>query len=340
MAGVSSSTVSRALSGSNLVNPETRQRIQEVASRYNYTVNRLAMELRSGTNNTIAVVVPYEDHCRQTFADPFFHAMIGALADALTERGYEMLLMRLEANRIDSIAALVDSGRVAGVILIGQWRQHDELNALASRSIPFVVWGAHLEGQRYCSIGGDNLIGGRLAGEHLIAQGRRHPVFLGDRDLPEVALRYTGFHQALRKASIALPRSRSITVSFLPQDGRQATLDLIASGEPVDAIFASSDVLAMAAIGALRENDLRVPDDVSVVGYDDVGMAAHFSPPLTTIRQPIDAGGPLIIDTLAGLIAGRPVEDVPMLPTALVVRGSSVVPPDTAPVRQRRKSRS
>jgi DNA-binding LacI/PurR family transcriptional regulator len=150
MAGVSSSTVSRALSGSNLVNPETRQRIQEVASRYNYTVNRLAMELRSGTNNTIAVVVPYEDHCRQTFADPFFHAMIGALADASTERGYEMLLMRLEANRIDSIAALVDSGRVAGVILIGQWRQHDELNALASRSIPFVVWGAHLEGQRYC----------------------------------------------------------------------------------------------------------------------------------------------------------------------------------------------
>ena len=94
LAGVSTSTVSRALKGSTLVNDETRERIAQIASQFNYTVNQLAMNLRSGTNRTIAVVVPYEKDRRQNFSDPFLHGMIGALADVLTERDYDMLLVR------------------------------------------------------------------------------------------------------------------------------------------------------------------------------------------------------------------------------------------------------
>ncbi|MET4675169.1 MULTISPECIES: LacI family DNA-binding transcriptional regulator [unclassified Luteibacter] len=323
LSGVSKSTVSRALAGSALISEETRERVREVASRFKYTINRMAVELRSGTNRTIAVVVPYEDHCRQTFADPFFHAMIGSLADALTERGLEMLLTRVPADHIDSIAAIVDGGRAAGVILIGQWRQHEALNELAARSVPFVVWGAHLPGQQYCSIGGDNRLGGRLAGEHLVAKGRTQAIFLGDRELPEVALRLKGFTEALKAGGASLGARRIKATSFLPDSGREVMQAVMKEGHAIDAIFASSDLLAMTAVGVLHEHGISVPGDVSVVGYDDVGISAHFNPPLTTVRQPIHAGGVALVDALTRLIAGEAVADEPMLPTELVARASS-----------------
>ena len=324
LAGVSASTVSRALSGSTLVNEATRQRVQEVAKQFNYTVNRLAMELRSGTNNTIAVVVPYESGNRQTFADPFFHAMIGSLADALTERGFEMLLMRLEADRVENVAGLVDAGRAAGVILIGQWRQHDKLNALADRKLPFVVWGGHIDGQRYCTIGGDNVAGGRLAARHLLALQRRHIVFLGDRGLPEVAQRYKGFASALRSAGLRPSAALTLSVPFLPAAGRAAISGLLDRGQTFDAVFACSDLLAMATLGVLRERGIETPSAVAVIGYDDVELAAHFSPPLSTIRQPIARGAEVMVDTLVQLLGGAGQVDMPMLDTELVVRASTV----------------
>lgn len=325
LAGVSASTVSRALSGSTLVNEATRTRVQEVARQFNYTVNRLAMELRSGTNNTIAVVVPYETGNRQTFADPFFHAMIGCLADALTERGFEMLLMRLEADRVENVAAVIDAGRAAGVILIGQWRQHDKLNAMGDRKLPFVVWGAHMPSQRYGTIGGDNVAGGRLAAQHLLDLGRQRIAFLGDRGLPEVAQRYKGFTAALRAAGLRQSAALTLSVPFLPAQGRAAIAGLLDGGEAFDAVFACSDLLAMAALGVLRERGIATPEDVAVIGYDDVEMAAHFSPPLSTIRQPIGPGAEAMVDALVQLLGGAEQVDMPMLDTELVVRASTVI---------------
>jgi DNA-binding LacI/PurR family transcriptional regulator len=323
LAGVSTSTVSRALKGSKLVNEETRERIAQIASQFNYTVNQLAMNLRSGTNRTIAVVVPYEKNRRQNFSDPFLHGMIGALADVLTERDYEMLLVRMDAEQLPTLGTLVDGGRTAGIILVGQWHHHDQLNAMADRKLPLVVWGAQLPDQRYSCVGGQNAMGGRLVGEHLLAQGCRTIAFLGDRDLPEVAQRYRGFTAALRKQGIKHDPALRKDVPFLAPDARRATLAWIDDGIAFDALFAASDLLAMAAIGALRERGLDVPKHVLVVGYDDVDFAAHFHPSLTTVRQPFQLGAEAMVDALLDLLESASAPRGHELPTQLIVRESS-----------------
>ncbi len=322
LAGVSTSTVSRALQGSDLVSARTRERIQALAREHNYTVNSAATSLRSGINRTIAVVVPYEPDARQSFADPFFHGMIGSLADALTERGYEMLLVRLDAGHLDDAATLVDAGRVGGVILIGQWRHHDQLNAMAARQVPLVVWGAKLPHQRYAVVGGDNVHGGELVGEHLLTQGCRRILFLGDRDMPEVAQRYRGFLTAHRRHGVKRPAALDIGVPFLPGAGGEAVRSALARGVDFDAVFATSDLLAMSAIAALRENGRSVPGEVPVVGYDDVELAAHFSPPLSSVSQPLNEGGRLLVKALIDQLQGG-TPDMHILPARLVVRASS-----------------
>jgi len=323
LAGVSISTVSRALQGSTLVNRETRARIEELAAQFNYTVNQVATNLRSGTSRTIAVVVPYEAQRRQNFSDPFLLGMVGGLADVLTARDYDMLLVRVEAEQLGTISALVHGGRALGVILIGQWHRHDELNALAGRGLPLVVWGAHLPNQRYCCVGGRNTLGGRLAGEHLVDQGCRRIVFLGDRGLPEVAQRYRGFAAALKARGTAHDPSLRRDIPFLAPAARQAMLDLLDAGVAFDGVFAASDLLAMAAIGALRERGRDVPQDALVVGYDDVDFAAHFHPALTTVRQSFQAGAEAMVDALVDLLGPARSSRGRELETSLIVREST-----------------
>ena len=145
----------------------------ELARSLNYTINLGAKNLRSGHNSTIAVVIPYNPQNRQSISDPFFLAMLGSLADALTDKQYDLLLSRVDSDHLDNIAALYDSGRVGGIIMIGQWGHHDQLNDLARRQLPFVAWGAQLPQQLYCSVGSDNQSGGQLATEHLISLGHK-----------------------------------------------------------------------------------------------------------------------------------------------------------------------
>jgi DNA-binding LacI/PurR family transcriptional regulator len=323
LAGVSTSTVSRALSGSSLINPQTRERIQALARKFDYTINTVATNLRSGVKRTVAVIVPYERTSRQSFNDPFLHGIIGSLADALTERGYDMLLSRLDADRLDMAAAMIDGGRAAGLILIGQWRHHEQLNAMALRGLPLVVWGARLPQQHYVVVGGDNVRGGELVAEHLLALGRRNIVFLGDTGLPEVAQRYRGFASVLKKKALPMLARQRSTTSFLAESGRAAMLDLIRVNPNLDAVFASSDLLAVASIGALRESGRRVPHDVAVVGYDDVELAAYFNPSITTVRQPIADGGRVMVDTLLAVLNGQGSVSPAALETQLIVRESS-----------------
>ncbi len=322
LAGVSTSTVSRALSGSKLVNDETRTRILELARSLKYSINIGAQNLRLKQNRTVGVVVPYDSRTRQHLSDPFFLSMLGSLADALTEQGFDMLLSRVDAETLDAAAQPFDSGRVIGVILIGQWRHHEQLNQLAARHVPIVVWGAQLPQQLYCTIGGDNAAGGRLATGHLLAGGRRHVAFLGDTKLPEVAQRHEGYRAALAAAGVAADERLQVPASFLPQGGAEAVDELLRRGAPFDALFACSDLLAMTAINALRGHGLRVPEDVAVVGYDDIELSSYFHPPLSTVRQPIRAAGRALVAALLALVDGEPAPSR-QLATELVVRATS-----------------
>lgn len=322
LAGVSVATVSRALNGSPLISAQTRQRVDELARSLNYSINVSAKNLRLKQNRTIAVVVPYDTASRQHVSDPFFLSMVGSLADALTDRGFDMLLSRVDAEHLDSAANLINSGMAIGVILIGQWRHHDQLNLLAAQRLPVVVWGTQMPQQIYCTVGGENVTGGMLATEHLLSMGHRRIAFLGDVALPEVTHRYQGYEQAHAARGLAVDPALLVQVPFDADKARSGITRLCKSRIGFDAVFACSDVLASAATQALATVGLRVPDDVGVVGYDDIEWASHANPPLTTVRQPIARAGVELVDVLLRTIDG---EQVPprALPVELIVRAST-----------------
>lgn len=322
LAGVSVSTVSRALNGSSLVNDETRARVAELARSLNYSINLGAQNLRLQKNRTVAVVLPYEASSRQHISDPFFLALIGSIADALTDQGYDMLLSRVDAEHLDLAAQFYDSGKAIAVLMIGQWRHHDQLNALAARQLPLVVWGGALPQQLYCSVGGDNRAGGLQATRHLLSLGRRRLAFLGDAQLPEVWLRREGYQQGLAEAGLSLDAALELALPFEPVGARAVLERWLPQAPDLDAVVACSDLLALQAIQVLRALGRRVPEDVAVVGYDDMPLAAYCEPPLTTVHQPVAEAGVELVAALAAQLRGERAASR-TLNVELVVRRSS-----------------
>ncbi|WP_247660850.1 LacI family DNA-binding transcriptional regulator [Ideonella alba] len=322
LAGVSVSTVSRALAGSSLVNEATRLRVAELARSLNYTINVGAQNLRLKQNRTIAVVVPYDPATRQHLSDPFFLSLIGSLADALTDRGYEMLVSRVDVNRLDLAAQSYEAGRAAGIVLVGQWHHHEQLNELAVRGVPLVVWGAQLPGQAYATVGSDNVAGGQQMTRHLIERGARRIAFMGDTALEEIGQRHRGYLQALAEARLQADPALTRQVPFETAAIEHAVETLLADGTDFDALFCASDLMAMTAIGALQRLGRRVPQQLRVGGYDDIALAAHYHPSLTTVRQPIEAAGEQLVAALLEQLDGaRPASR--QLLTELVLRDSS-----------------
>ena len=325
LAGVSTSTVSRALADSPLVNAETRARVTELARSLNYSINIGAQNLRLKQNRSIAVIVPSDPITHESLSEPFFLSLLGSLADAVTATGHDMLVTRIDADHLDQAAQPWRTGRASGVVLVGQWHHHDQLNAMAVQGVPFVVWGAQLPQQLYTTIGSDNIGGGELATSHLIGQGAKRILFLGDADLPEIGQRMQGWRLAHERASLSIDPRLERPVPFVTEAIQSEVRSLVKHKLAFDAVFASSDLMAMTVISTLRSLGRDVPRDVLVVGYDDIALAEHFAPPLTTVRQPVGEAGALLIDALLRQLDGERVGSR-LLRTELVVRGSSVRP--------------
>lgn len=314
-------TVSRALSGSGLLSEATRKRIRALAEEHDYRPNMVARNLRNRRTGAIGVVLPLGHEAGQHVSDPFFMTLIGYLADALTERGYDLLLSRVIPKDDNWLRTIARSGRVDGVIVIGQSNQAHVLDDVAKDFTPMVVWGAKLEGARHCSVGSDNRMSGELAARHLIGTGCKRIAFFGDPSAPEFTQRLEGCDHAVRAAGLT-PTEPVLPVHLISETAHMAIREYLAGGNPPDGIVAASDIIAMSAIRALDERHISVPERVSVVGHDDISIASQTSPPLTTIKQDLERGASLLVDLLFRRMAGEQTASIEMQPQ-LVVRGST-----------------
>jgi len=322
MAGVSISTVSRALAGNPLIPKALRDQIVEIAQTHGYVVNQSARSLRLRKTDTIGVIIPLAHEAGQLISDPFFLEMVGRLADEITHRNYSVLLNKVITTEPGWLDRIIQSHRADGLLVIGQSTEHEALNRVADTYRPMVVWGAQVPEHRYCLVGIDNLEGGRMAVAHLVARGRRRIVFLGKMDAPEAAQRFEGYRRGLEESGIAFDPALVAPSHYTREDARSAVDALLALGVEFDAVFAFSDVLALAAVTTLQRAGKRVPADVAVVGFDDIFLAQHSTPPLTTIRQDLEMGARAMVDLLFRRMAGASAPSA-ISPVRLVVRESA-----------------
>lgn len=320
LAGVSKATVSRALADNELIALKTRKRIQALAKEIGFSVNPAARMLRTRQSHTIALVLPLGHEKGQHLSDPFFMAMLAYLADAVSQRGYDLLLKRIEPQQDDWLRQIIDRSRVDGVLVIGQSDQAAILQEVGSSYSPMVVWGQWSPEQSYVSVGVDNVEGGRLAGQRLLECGRRRLAFLGNTAVPEFAARYDGFKSALAPSGKSAPLV--VPAHLTSQDAFAAAEQLFKKHPDIDGVFAASDVVAMSAIRAAAALGRSVPEDLSVIGFDDVPIAALSNPPLTTIRQDLERGSALMCDLLFSRMKGENCASI-RLPPELIIRASA-----------------
>ncbi len=322
-ANVDISTVSRALNDSPLVKQRTKDHVRNIAAQMGYEINVAARNLRRQSTQTLGIVVPIDPVRGQTISDPFYLEMVGAISNAAAKRDYDLLLTIPQSDEKVAESRLLRTGKVDGLIIIGQAGRAERLNALANATDQVVVWGGQLEDARYTIVGSDNVDGGRVAARHLLSLGRQRILFIGDTELPEVALRYQGLKEAHETCGLSHDPGLILPLSFGAVNAIRDVANLLREGTKFDAVFAASDVLASAAIHAIKGENLTVPDDVAVVGYDNVGQAAMTAPPLTTVDQNISLGGELLVDLLVRKIRGEKVTSR-LTPTELIIRKSTL----------------
>jgi DNA-binding LacI/PurR family transcriptional regulator len=320
LAGVSTITVSRALRDSPSVTPATRERIKTLAEAAGYRFNHHARNLRLRRSHMVAVMLEMQPDTDRPMTDAYPLQLMGGITQELTSRGYSVLLSAMQSPG-QGMAASAD-----GVILLGQGANGSAVKSAAAMGLPMVVWGAEHGRGDAVVVGGDNAHGGAGAAERLIALGRRELLFLGDVRHAEIRDRQQGFAKALKKAGLKpqtlTPAAFTFGAGFTAVQAHLANLArLTKGGRAPDGLFAASDLLAMGAVRAFTDAGLAVPDQVSVIGYDDSPAAQSFAPPLTSVRQDWHHGGVLLARKVLDLIAGQDAASE-IMPTELVVRST------------------
>ena len=323
LAGVSRSTVSRALNDSPLVSDRTKEKIRQLALEHNFVMNETARSLRLQRSNIVCLVLMHDVEVGHHLSDPFFLRMVGCVVDALAEAGHDLMLYHKPVESAAEFLSTRVYRQCDGAIFIGQGTIHDELNKLAKYSKPIVVWGANMPGRNYRIVGTDNTKGGEQATRHLIEQGCKRIAFFGDTRKPELALRHNGYAAALHSAGLKPDESLELKPPMERGAADEMIADFIRDNTDIDGIVCCSDLLAASAISALKRHGISVPGDVAVTGYDDLEVGARMSPSLTTVSQDIRAGGAQLVKKMMGMLSGKQVRDS-IFDSSLVVRESSL----------------
>ncbi len=320
-AKVSPSTVSRVLNGHQKVDPKLARRVQSAAKVLVYRPSRAARALRVKRSQVIGLVL-------SDIQNPFFTALVGAVEEVAYSHGLSLILCSsgedLERERL--YTELLHAERVAGAIVTttDERRGRAGVELLLREGIPVVAVDRLIAGLNIDSVVIDNVEGARLATRHLIDDGHRRIGFIGGRTSVTTGHdRRRGFELAHSEAGLPVSRGLIRTGDFKFESGRAEAIRLLALATPPTALLAANNLMTLGALTALRERGLRIPDDVAIVGFDDPLWASAFTPPLTTVAQPIYAEGRMAAELLIRRMSypDAPVQSV-VLPATLIQRAS------------------
>lgn len=323
---ISVSTVSYALNGGpRKVPEEVKARVLAVAHELDYRPNRVAKSMVTGRSDTIGIVPP--EVTENVFLSPYLHqALNGVFNEAGRLHQDVLLFTRYSETERDELASLLVDGRVDGVIFIAPHFSERAMELATSMHTPCVsISGASLEGVHTFSV--DNESGVFLALEHLYELGHRKIAQIAGRlDMHDALVRLQGYQAFLRNKRIPYREEWVAMGHFTIEGGRRAMNSLLSLPEPPTAVFCANDEMAIGALMEAYACNKRVPEDISIVGFDGSTDTEHVFPTITTIKQPISALGAAAVRALHRLIEGKEPEDSPVFPAELIVRASTSSP--------------
>jgi LacI family transcriptional regulator len=324
LAGVSRSTVSRVVNEHPGVREQVRDRVNQVIRETGYQPHAAARSLVTRSTQIIGAIIP--EALTTLFTDPFFPLLLSGITQACNAHHYHLMLSLFNgpAGQEEMYRRVVHSGHLDGVV-VASTRVDDPLMArLLADRVPSVMVGRHPD-ERVSYVDADNVAGARMAVEHLIHIGHhRIATITGPLNMTSGEDRLEGYLQALAAHRLPVDEDLIVEGDFTEFSSMAAARRLLSLS--VTAIFAASDIMAVGALKVIREAGLQVPQDVALVGFDDVPVFSALQPALTTVRQPIEQMGSMAADLLLNLLQDPPSADAPahkiVLPARLVVRES------------------
>lgn len=321
-AGVSPSTVSRVIANSSRISEETKERVRTAMKTLNYHPNAFARGLVTNTAGAIGILIPPD--LQEFFVNPFFAEFMSGVSEIARKQGFDIVLSTSGRSEDDVLDSMIRGRRVDGVLLLRSRQNDPAIERVIEEGFPATLLGRPVDNAPISYVNNDNALATYEATMHLIGLGHTRIGFLGgSEDLVVTADRLSGYQRALREAGIAPEPKLMVSSFFLEQGGYLGMMRLLALSERPTAILASDDVLAFGAMRAAAELGYRLPDDMAIVGFNDIRLAELANPSLTSVRVHMQelgqAAGEILIEQIR-TEAREPVHR--LIETTLIVRNS------------------
>ncbi|MGD6967839.1 LacI family transcriptional regulator [Rossellomorea vietnamensis] len=316
LAGVAVSTVSYALNNSEKISLKTKQKVEAAAKALNYQKNGIASDLKRDKTNTIALIL-------SDLSGPYYSELIKGVQDVASSNGYDLIACSSVGGSQSTAVKFLKEKRVDGAIILAHNISDDITLESARECFPLIVLDRNVTSENIYQVEVDNEHGGFIATEHLIQRGSKEVAFVsGPANSFDNNRRFEGYMRALKHYGIGYHSKWKISGDFTREGGYRATQLLIAQQNLPQSIFYANDEMAIGGLKALQEHNIKVPADISIIGFDDIQISEYVSPPLTTITQPKYEVGALAVHLIFQVLAGEKVNHHYTLPTKLVVRNS------------------
>ncbi|MCE7792905.1 LacI family transcriptional regulator [Salipaludibacillus sp. CUR1] len=316
-AGVAVSTASYALSGSSKIKGTTREKVLLAAKELNYRKNGLAMDLKKSKTKTIALIL-------SDLSGPFYSELIRGVQELALEKEYDLIVCGSHGDESSTAAKFLRETRTDGVILLAHNINSEFIRESAREGFPIIVLDRHLSGDpNIISINVNNRKGGYHATDYLIQSGKKSVGLIsGPSNSADSQDRVAGYKEALEAHGITPLSKWIINGKFTQEGGYQATKMLVHQGDIPEAVFYANDEMAIGGLEALKEHNIRVPEDISIIGFDDIQLTPYLTPPLTTMRQPKYEIGKLAAHVIFRVLEGDQVNEHYTFDTELIKRES------------------